>query len=422
MDCSVSATGFGGTIDAIASKSSAHRLLLCAALSTQKSRLLCAEDSEDIRATVQCLNAMGAHIIRVAGGYEIIPIDRTALPGRPVLDCGESGSTLRFLLPVVCALGLQAEFRLHGRLPQRPLEPLYSLLCRHGVALSEPGQSVLFTSGQLHGGNFCIPGNISSQYISGLLFALPLTGGRLQIHGQLESADYVALTRQALHTAGISVLEEDGWLSCRGHYQLPFTVRAEGDWSNAAFWLCAGAIGSAPVTVRGLSPSSCQPDRRIVSLLRRFGAPVQQTDNSCCVSPAPLHGTALDVSQTPDLAPILAVVAACAQGQSQITGAQRLRLKESDRLAATADVLNTLGAHVTRTPDGLILEGTTLHGGVISSYNDHRIAMMAAIAALRTGGASITIRQAQAVNKSYPAFFRDYAFLGGTVTEEKEQI
>ncbi|MBE6955069.1 MAG: 3-phosphoshikimate 1-carboxyvinyltransferase [Ruminococcaceae bacterium] len=422
MDLTVSAPRFGGTIRAIASKSSAHRLLICAALSDAPCRMGCSEDSEDIRATVRCLNAMGAAIRPIEGGFAITPIDRSHLPAHAVLDCGESGSTLRFLLPVVCALGLEAELHLHGRLPERPLEPLYSLLCSHGAVLSEPGQAVLHTAGQLKGADFCICGGVSSQYISGLLFTLPLIGGRIKIEGKLESAGYVELTKEALALAGVTVTEQDGWLCAEGSYHLPTDCSAEGDWSNAAFWLCAGAVGAEPVTVTGLTPTSCQPDRAIISLLQRFGAQVAQEESQYTVIPAPLHGIEIDASQMPDLVPILALVAACAEGQTRIFGAERLRIKESDRLATTAETLRTLGVAIAETADGLLIEGSTLHGGGISSHNDHRIAMMAAIAALKAGGEAVTIRGAQAVNKSYPAFFRDYAALGGAITEGKEQV
>jgi len=422
MDLSVSAPRFGGTIRAIASKSSAHRLLICAALSDKPCHMGCSEDSEDIRATVQCLNAMGASIVPIEGGFAITPIDRKNLPAHAVLDCGESGSTLRFLLPVVCALGLDAELHLHGRLPERPLEPLYSLLCSHGAVLSEPGKAVLHTAGQLQGADFRISGGVSSQYISGLLFTLPLIGGRIQIEGKLESAGYVDLTKEALALAGVTVTEQGGWLCSQGSYHLSADCSAEGDWSNAAFWLCAGAVGKEPITVTGLTPTSCQPDRAIADLLQRFGAKVVQIEHQYTVTPAPLHGIHIDASQMPDLVPILALVAACAEGQTRIFGAERLRIKESDRLATTAETLRALGADVRETADGLLIKGSDLHGGEISSHNDHRIAMMAAIAALRTGGEAVAIRGAQAVNKSYPAFFRDYAALGGTVTEGKEQV
>ena len=421
MERSVCVSRFGGTIRAISSKSSAHRLLICAALSDSPCHLHCTDESEDIRATVRCLNAMGAHIVRTEDGYSICPIDRSALPAHAVLDCGESGSTLRFLLPVVGALGLDAELHLHGRLPERPLQPLYSLLQAHGVSLSAPGEPILHVSGQLQKADFCIPGDISSQYISGLLFALPLVGGSIHIAGTLESAGYVDLTKEALGLAGISITEHAGCLSAAGSYHLSAETKAEGDWSNAAFWLCAGAIANAIITVTDLNPASCQPDKAIVPLLQRFGAAVEQNGGRFTVSPAPLHGIEINAAQMPDLVPILSLVAACAEGQTRIFGAERLRLKESDRLAATAQVLRALGADVRETTDGLLIAGSRLHGGVVSSHNDHRIAMMAAIAALKAGGEAVTILEAQAVNKSYPAFFRDFAALGGCVTEGKEQ-
>ncbi len=410
----VSAAGFGGTLKAIASKSCAHRLLICAALSDAPTVIECGEYSEDILATVRCLSALGADIQSIPEGFSVRPLRRGAVR-QAVLDCGESGSTLRFLLPVAAALGVEAEFLLGGRLPERPLSPLYELLTENGVQLSEQGKPTLHLSGQLRGERFTISGGVSSQFISGLLFALPLLGGgSVVIEGRLESAGYVDLTRDALQAAGVQTRRDEQQIFASGSYHMPARCAVEGDWSNAAFWLCAGAIGPAPVTLTGLNPASSQGDRAIVALLRQFGAAVTQSGGSYTAAPAPLRAMEIDAAQIPDLVPILAAVAACADGCSRIYGAARLRIKESDRLRAVCQTLGALGADIAETPDGLLIRGGALHGGTVRSWGDHRIAMTAAVCSLRTGGA-VTIADAQAVRKSYPGFFDDFVRLGGCV-------
>lgn len=378
-----------GTIAAIPSKSMAHRLLICAALAGDGSEVVCQGTSRDIEATRACLDAMKQ------GG---------------VLPCGESGSTLRFLLPVVAALGLDAEFHMEGRLPQRPLAPLDGQLEAHGAVLHRPRPEVLRCSGQLTPGAYTLPGDVSSQYISGLLFALPLLDGpsTLTVTGTLESAAYVEMTLNALRQFGVDITVTEQVFhipACR--YHGPERVRVEGDWSNAAFWLCAGAL-SRPVTVTGLDPESLQGDRAVIELLERFGAAVTKTDGAYTVGPGRLHGIEIDASAIPDLVPVLAVVAAAAEGTTEIIHAGRLRLKESDRLVSVRQLLENLGASVEEHPDGLtIYGGRPLSGGTVDSCNDHRIAMAAAVAAVLCRE-PVTVLGAEAVEKSYPAFWKDY--------------
>lgn len=404
--------GLGGVIAAMASKSRAHRLLLCAALSQQPCKVHCTARSADILATVQCLRALGAQITDTGDGFAVTPLRRDAIPADALLDCGESGSTLRFLLPVVCALGTPVRLQMAGRLPERPLSPLYEVLTAHGAQLGTPGSNPLTAAGPLQGADFTIDASVSSQFISGLLFALPLLGGgHVTLTGRIESAAYLDMTVEALNLAGVTVVRDATGYSVRGDYAMSADCRVEGDWSNAAFWLCAGAIGAQPVTVTGLNSLSSQGDRAIVPLLRQFGAAVTESADAVCVAPAPLRGIRIDAAQIPDLVPVLSVVAALAEGETEIYNAGRLRLKESDRLCSTAALLTALGAQVDELPEGLRIHGVSrLRGGEVDAFGDHRIAMAAAIAANAADGA-VTVRGAEAVAKSYPDFWSDYQAL-----------
>jgi len=418
----------GGKVQAIASKSDAHRLLICAALADSDTYIACPTSSEDIDATVRCLEVLGAVVRYQQGGFLVTPIDRNAIgENRLSLDCGESGSTLRFILPVCAALGIPVSLVMGGRLPTRPLSALYDEMASHGCTLSEQGISPLHCEGQLQSGTYTIPGDISSQYISGLLFALPLLAGdstiRVTGSGGLESRPYVDMTLDSLQRFGVSIVEEDGQEGLIFHipgnqvFQSPKTLSVEGDWSNAAFWLCAGAIlpSGSKLSCTGLDLNSRQGDRAVVEILERFGAELHIEDDSVTVSPAPLRGIEIDAEHTPDLIPVLAAVASLAKGTTTVRNAGRLRIKESDRLLSTTALLNSVGASVSETSDGLIITGKeSLSGGVVQSFNDHRIAMTAAVISAGCSG-EIIIENAEAVNKSYPNFFEDFLALGGMV-------
>ncbi len=413
MDITIHPTVLCGSLEAIPSKSHAHRLIICAALSDRPCKIICPSSSRDIEATVECMRALGAQIVRDEEGYIITPISKDSRPERAVLRCGESGSTLRFLLGVCAALGGEFEMILEGRLASRPLSPLYEILCESSVELSEQGKSPLLMSGRLTAHEYHIAADVSSQFISGLMFASPIIGGKCNIHltTKAQSTGYIDMTVECLRRFGVSVeaTENEGLksYSIEGRYITPSSeIRAEGDWSNAAFWLCAGAIGSAPVAVTGLSDSSLQPDRAIIDILQSFGAEVEKTTEKYCISPAPLTGIEIDVSQTPDLVPAIAVVAACALGNTRIYGGERLRLKESDRIETVCELVRSLGGEAKSTQDGMIIRGTGISGGVVNSANDHRIAMAAAVASSAAAD-DITIIGAQATEKSYPAFFED---------------
>ncbi len=373
-----------GEVDAIPSKSHGHRLLICGALAGKPEEVKVDIPSQDILATRECLNNL--------------------LSEDPILDCRESGSTLRFLLPVAMARSAHATFLRKGRLKDRPLSPLREEMERHGCIFQESADGSLGVTGPMTGGDYKLAGNVSSQFISGLLMALPLLpeGGNICLTTPLESAPYVDLTLQVLANFGIVVTEEDGNFSLPGNqtFVSPGLRQAEGDWSNGAFFLTAASLGSQ-VTCKGLDPLSKQGDKAIVQLLRLFHEEEERV---------------VDVSQIPDLVPILSVKAALTPGVTRITNAARLRIKESDRLLAVAENLTALGGNVEALSDGLVIEGGSLKGGQVDGFNDHRIVMSMAIAATRCQG-PVTIVGAEAVDKSYPTFFEEFRRLGGVFDE-----
>ncbi len=414
MDKTIKPTVLCGAVDAIESKSHAHRLLICAALSDLPCKIICKESSKDIEATAACLRALGASIERTENAYIVSPVKRDEKRDNISLLCGESGSTLRFLLPVAAALGGSFSFEMQGRLANRPLSPLYEALAESKIKLSDKGTNPLTVEGKLGSCEYSLAGNVSSQFVSGLLLASPLIadGCKITLTTKPESKGYIDLTIDVLKKFGVTVKEQiqNGLYTytVSGSYKtLKEEIKAEGDWSNAVFWLCSGAIGSAPVAVRGLSENSLQPDREIIEILEKFGAELEHVDGKYCVSPSPLTASRVDVRNCPDLSPAIALVASCATGTSTICGAGRLRLKESDRIEAICEMITALGGEAEAFDDEIIIHGTGIVGGVVNSHNDHRIAMSAAIAA---GAASedIVILGAEATEKSYPSFFDDF--------------
>lgn len=401
-----------GDVRIPSSKSIVHRLLICAALGQEKMTIRYDGLSRDIRATADCLNALGADIRAGEKELRITPIAKQKQTEKAFLPAGESGSTLRFLIPLAGALGRQADFHMEGRLSERPLAPFDQLLREHGMSLRRKGQ-ILHCEGQLDGGMFRLPGNISSQYFSGLLMALPILSGesRLQTEGEMESAAYVRLTEEVLHMADVRFVRENKstWTisGCQTPH-LPQTVRAEGDWSNAAFFLCAAALSETGIRVSGLNPSSVQGDRQILQILREFGAEIMTDQDCISVRQGTRCPLSIDAMAIPDLVPVLAILSCGAEGTSRITGASRLRWKESDRLKATTALIHSLGGEAEELPDGIIVHGNgRLSGGKIDAFNDHRIAMSAAVAAVLCSE-PVIVPKAECVEKSYPAFWRDF--------------
>ncbi len=450
-----------GCVEAIPSKSVAHRVLIAAALADVATEIVlngftsieCARSkgaraqdevgehgsvqagglgiSADIEATVRCIKSLGATVLPLDNGLRVIPGEPSL--EQALFDCGESGSTLRFMLPVVAArLPNGAEFIGAGRLPNRPLGELCEGLRVNGCFLSANSVPLALT-GRLTGGEFLLPGNVSSQYITGLLLALPITqkGGCIKLTSPLESSDYVTMTLRVLEQFGIVVERlADGWRVLGGqNYHSPGRIVVEGDWSNAAALLCAGAI-DGKVTVNGVKSASAQGDRRIMEFLQDFGAEVVVDDNAITVASRPLHGVTLDMSENPDLFPVLAVVAAAAEGRTVLANAKRVRMKECDRLSGMAEMLTAVGANVTETEDSLIIDGgDPLHGDSrglrgdsrglrgdsralsrVDIKNDHRLVMAGALLSL-AAKADIEVDNVEAVNKSYPRFLEDWKYL-----------
>ena len=438
MNVTIKPGALGGQITAPSSKSEAHRLLICAALSPGTTDIDCTSTNDDIDATIGCLEALGARVARTSLGFRVVPIPGTsASDNRPegradaLLDCRESGSTLRFLLPVVAALGRGARLTGSGRLPQRPLSPLYEQLVEHGAELSPQGRMPLVVGGRARAGRYELPGDVSSQYVSGLLMAAPLMGGPVEVlvREPVESRPYIDLTISAVERFGVEVSEtasktDDGAparsfvASAPRGLSSPGSVSVGGDWSGAAFWLAAGALRGDGVAVAGLDLGSAQGDRQVLAALALLGARVLRCPEGAACAPELLVAHDLNVASCPDLVPPLAAVAALAEGTTRIRGAERLRLKESDRLVTVSAAINALGGRATVVDDGLDVEGVgELAGGVVDAAGDHRIAMMAAVLACRCAS-PVTIAGAECVSKSYPAFFEDYAALGGAVRKE----
>lgn len=441
MDIKIIPRKLKGRLDALPSKSHAHRVLIAQKLARMQNGEAANADnahgseiptfSKDIEATKNCLAQLDS--------------------GSPRLNCIESGSTMRFMLPVAMALRDEAVFIGTGKLPSRPISPLREEMERNGCTFSTGtpaanadgipnGFSEICTiRGRLQPGTYRLAGNVSSQFITGLLFALPLLDGdsTLELTTALESAGYVDLTLDVLRDFGIMIDEKrspEGFntyvINGSQRYTEPADVTVQGDWSNAAFWLACGALGG-DVTLDGVDITSSQRDKEFADILMQMGAHLEVS--SCGTSMDSTSATGglssirctgnglsaadIDVAQIPDLVPVLATVMALADGTSEITHAERLRIKESDRIFTVHDFLSNLGADITDESSGLSVRGKrTLSGGEVCGHNDHRIVMAAAVASCGCTG-PVIIRGAEAVNKSYPDFFRDFAALGGEVCE-----
>lgn len=397
-----------GNVRAPSSKSMVHRQLVIAALAERPSRLAVDGVSDDILATIGCLNALGADITFAGDTLTVVPIDTEKLKARVTLLPRESGTTLRFILPLIGVLGVSADIIPEGRLASRPLRELTDELSSHGMSFSFY-ENVIHASGRLLPGDYVLPGNVSSQYISALLLTLPKLGddSRLTVTGTVESKAYIGLTVSALKTAGVQIDEKNNVFFIKGNQKyLPVHSSAvEGDWSNAAFFLCMGALSRKGISVSGLDPYSLQGDRQIVDILARMGAKVSVSDSSITIKRGVLKAITLDVSQVPDLVPAVSTLMALADGTSRITNARRLRLKESDRLETTCAFLRAIDADAALDGDDIVINGKReLAGGEADAFNDHRVAMALTLAACGCKS-PVVIRGAEAVNKSFPDFF-----------------
>ncbi|MBD5131962.1 MAG: 3-phosphoshikimate 1-carboxyvinyltransferase [Clostridiales bacterium] len=414
MEIKLTPTNLKGRVDIPSSKSYAHRMLITAAFSRTESVLLGDFSSEDMLATMRVLTAFGAKFDSVEGGVKISPALTTE---RAVADCGESGSTLRFSVPIAAALGIETTFIGAKRLGERPMEELLNCLSEHGVKVAGKGFP-LKISGKLSAGDYQIDARRSSQYVTGLLLALPLLEGdsTLTVYGEASKA-YIDITLDVLKDSGAEVTRKGNTFFIRGGgYSVSGERKVEGDWSNAAFWLVAGLLGEE-VSIGNLNPESRQGDRRVADLLKKAGGNLSWENGRLTVKPSELHGIDFDADDIPDSVPAMSVALASAKGTSVITGVKRLKIKESDRLSAVMDTLTRLGVPVAynEEKDALKIEGVPrFTGATLLSYNDHRLAMAGAVVAVRAAS-PITIIGAEAVKKSYPAFFADYESLGGKI-------
>ena len=420
MDMTFSPAHLAGTAAAPASKSEAHRRMICAGLTDGETLLSAYMDSADMAATRRCLRALGAATER---GEDWLRLQGFAKQPKklPVLDCGESGSTLRFFVPIALALTGGGVFRMHGRLGQRPMDVYQDLFVPRGVrwrmGVGCDGAAELTVQGKLEAGNYVLPGNVSSQFVSGLMFALPLLqeASTLTVQPPVESAGYIRMTVEAITASGV-VMEEQApykWHIPGGQAYHAKDGRLAGDYSQAAVLLCAAALGH-DVTVINLAADTTQGDRAVLAHLKALGACVTENDGCVQVRADKLAGATLDMSDCPDIAPILALVCQLAEGKSRLTGCGRLRIKECDRLAATVEILNALGGNARAEGNDIVIQGVKqLRGGVqLKDYNDHRMVMLAAVAAAKAE-LPVTVAGTEALNKSWPEFITVYKQLGG---------
>lgn len=405
MDLQITPKKLSGAVTPPPSKSQAHRLLIAAALAEGESTLHNIARSQDIEATLRCITALGGSWTETSPGTLTV----TGIGGRrfsggelPRLDCGESGSTLRFFIPIALAVAGGGIFTGHGRLMERPQGPYFQLFDKKGI-FYEQKDGVLTVRGALTPGEYVLPGNVSSQFFTGLLFALPLLDGVSAVVSstEIESQAYITMTLEAMRQAGVPVAERPGLRSFEVLHAAyhPFAATVEADWSQAAFWYAANFLDSR-VEIRDLNPDSGQGDKVVSELYWQLARP---------------GDAEIDVSGCPDLLPPLAVMAAVQSGTTRFVNAARLRIKESDRLSTITAALTALGAEVHEEPDRLIIVGKpSLPGGTVDCANDHRIAMMAAIAATGCTG-PVTVLGAECVQKSYPDFWEVYKTLGGDI-------
>ncbi len=425
-------TTLKGSIKMPPSKSLSHRAIICAGLADGMSVIDNVILSEDIKATLRGIKCFGSEVTYAEdkADADVVSI---AIKGNPrpravedVLYCGESGSTLRFFLPFACLGDQGLTFTGGGELIKRPLDLYYDIFDDHGIGYTNTmgGLPLEVKEGTLKAGTFKIRGDISSQFITGLMFVLPLLDGDsvIEMATPLQSRAYVALTLEVLEKFGIDIKYEGFkrfYIKGRQRYgNTNYSV--EGDYSQAAFWIVAGILGGTVVECKGMDAASLQGDKAIMDIVRKMGGALEVRGDIIKNS----HGTAtrgivVDVSQCPDLVPIIAVLGAVSVGTTKIINGERLRIKECDRLRAISTELNRLGADITELGDGLIIKGKErLQGGKVSSWNDHRIAMALGIASIKCQD-PVTIVGSDAVKKSYPHFWEDFVSLGGKIASLK---
>ncbi len=413
---------FSGEITIPPSKSISHRALLAAGLSNSRCHVMSALDADDIEATLECLLSLGveSQVVKSTTTNLALDVDIVGKGARwqspSVVKSRESGSTLRFMIPIAMVSEGTRIFEGEGRLVERPITPYIDMFDEFEIDYDYNGQLPLKVNGQLKSGTITVPGNISSQFITGLLMALPVIEGdsKILVEGELESASYVDLTLDVLEAFGIQIEKTDeGYHIPGGQMYKGCNYEVEGDFSQAAFFIAAGLLGENTLTLKGLSRSSKQGDRAMIEIVQDMGGVIEWKDDNLVVHPSELHGAVVDLKDCPDLGPIVSVLGALAKGRTTVINAERLRIKESDRLAAMTSELKKLGAHIEETKDGMIIDGVkSLMSSKVEGWNDHRIVMALTVAGIKTFG-SVRIQGAEAVKKSYPGFFEDVRGLGG---------
>ncbi|MEG2338804.1 MAG: 3-phosphoshikimate 1-carboxyvinyltransferase [Clostridium sp.] len=407
-----------GSVTIPPSKSLSHRAIICAALSDGESRVDNLIFSKDIIATSKAMESLNVTMkfnensIEIKGNESLKVVNNT-------IDCIESGSTLRFIIPIALLADDSVTFVGEGRLTTRPLTTYYNIFDKEGIKYNTREGLPLTVNGSLKPSTYSVEGNISSQFISGLMFALPLLDGdsTIEIIGELESKGYVDLTIDVMKQYGVNI-ESNNYNSfyIKGNQQYKAqNYRVEGDYSQVAFFIVAGLLGGE-ITCLDMKRDSLQGDREIIDIVRSMGGNIEVLEDRIIVHPSKTHGAVIDASQCPDLVPILSTLAALSEGETRIINAERVRIKESDRLEAMRCELNKLGANIVETPDGLIINGVeSLNGGVVSGWNDHRIVMALSMASIKAKG-EVIIEGSEAITKSYPTFFEDFVSLGGEIS------
>lgn len=410
-----------GQIKIPPSKSISHRAIIGAGLGKDKTIIDNIQLSDDIKATIEGMEALGASIDLVEDSCLHIQGIQKNSQQLSTINCKESGSTLRFLIPIASIIHTPITFIGEGRLGERPLTPYYDIFNHQNIDFdTNEGQLPLTVNGSLKPDDYYIKGDISSQFITGLLYTLPLLNGDSTLHitTNLESKGYIDLTLDVLKHFSIHINHDNyETFKIQGNQNyISHDYTVEGDFSQAAFWIVAGLIGNG-LTIEGMRLDSLQGDRVILDIVKKMGGKIIEDENSIQVLPSVTHGIEIDASQCPDLVPILAVLGAVSKGTTKIVNAARLRIKESDRLASTSSELDKLGADITETSDSLVIHGIDqLDGGIVDSWNDHRIAMALAIASIRCTN-EVKITNSNSINKSYPTFWKDFKKLGGDIHE-----
>ena len=410
-----------GEVRAPPSKAQTHRALFGGLLSNGTTIIHNPLSCDDTEATAAAVTSLGANLERSLEGWRVRSTGHLSAP-QGKIECGESGVTLRFTIPIASLVGTDVWLKGSETLMRRPIQPLIESMKQLSAEISVRGTDVLVKAGPSKGGSVELPGNVSSQFISGLLLAGPLMeeGLRLKLTSPLESRGYVSMTIETMKRHGISVEINDEMSSYQimpGQIYRPTEHTIPGDYSSAAFLMAAAAVTRSKILILGLSRDRADPDSAFLEILGRMGVTTRFTSDALYAEGRALKGVNADITDCPDLGPIIATLGCYAEGETRITGAGRLRYKESDRLSVIRSELKVLGAEIGELDSGLLLSGpASLHGGTVDSHGDHRIAMALSIAALNASG-PVLIRNAECVNKSYPTYFDDIRALGVNVIE-----